>query len=316
MGALEKYQDKLANIPAPGGANGCHQALLGIANRGVLAGLEPGVIFDDIRRSIPSGQRIVPDKEISDAVNKAIWDRDNGREFIPPEKPNIPDARAMRDKLIAAGTARYDVDLAVTSPIPLAEETEEEPIVFLKAMYDDDDLVWIGDRHETGVIGRTIRTSKDWIWYFQHGGIPAPFIVVNPVNGVPAPSKGKENKLTLRGDNNVITFRYCMAEFDDLSREDQIRFWSAIKAPVMALVDSAGKSIHAWIDIRGEGVDCLAVWDAKIKRGLYDTTFIPMGVDRACSNPARLSRFPGHFREGKGRYQRTLFLKSFQEGSA
>ena len=316
MSAIDRYHDKLFSIPAPGAAGGCHQALLGIANLGVLAGLEPGVIFDDTRRSIQSGQRSVPDKEISDAVNKAIWDRGNGREFIPPEKPAIPDARAMRDKLIAAGTARYDVDLAVTSPIVLAGETEEEPIVFLRAMYHEDDLVWIGDRHETGVIGRTIRTAKDWRWYFEHGGNSGPFIVINPLNGVPAPSKGSSKNPTLRGDNNVITFRYCMAEFDDLSREDQIRFWSAIKAPVMALVDSGGKSIHAWIDIRGEGVDCLAVWDAKIKRGLYDTTFISMGVDKACSNPARLSRFPGHFREGKGRFQRTLFLKSFKEGPA
>ena len=316
MGALEKYLDKLANVPAPGGANGCHQALLGIANLGVLAGLEPGVIFDDIRRSIPSGQRSVPDKEISDAVNKAIRDQDNGREFTPPEKPAIPDGYEMRDKLITLGAMRDEVDFAIRSPVPLAEETEEEPIVFLKAMYFDDDLIWIGDRHETGVIGRTIRTSRDWIWYFQHGGIPAPFIVINPVNGIPAPTKGSSKNPTLRGDNNVTTFRYCMAEFDDLSREDQIRFWSAIKVPVMALVDSGGKSIHAWIDIRGEGVDCLATWDAKIKRGLYDTAFIPMGVDRACSNPARLSRFPGHFREGNGRYQRTLFLKSFKEGSA
>jgi hypothetical protein len=115
MGALEKYRQQITFIPTPGVANGCHQALLGIANLGVLAGLEPGVIFDDIKRNIPSGSRNVPDKEISDAVNKAIWDRDNSREFTPPEKPAIPDARGMRDKLIAAGKGRYQRTLFLKS---------------------------------------------------------------------------------------------------------------------------------------------------------------------------------------------------------
>jgi hypothetical protein len=36
-------------------------------------------------------------------------------------------------------------------------------------------------------------------------------------------------------------------------------------------------------------------------------------VELTCSNAARLSNFPGHFREGQGQYQTTLFLSSFKE---
>jgi hypothetical protein len=41
-----------------------------------------------------------------------------------------------------------------------------------------------------------------------------------------------------------------MAEFDTQSREDQIRFWSVAKLPVVALIDSGGKRIHAWLDVQ------------------------------------------------------------------
>ena len=315
MGMLEKYEEKLANIPVPGGANGCHQALLGVANLGILAGIDPAAIIREIRSHTPPGKRQVGDREILDAVNKAMSDQKRGRHFEPPTKPEIKNGSKLRDDLIRSSHVHHEIDLFVKSPVPLGHGTDQDPIVFLKAMYFDDDLIWIGDRHETGILGRTIRTAGDWIWYFEHGGRTAPFIVINPLNGLPAKTKGSSINETFRGDNNVLAFRYCMAEFDDMSREDQIRFWSAIKVPVVALVDSGGKSIHAWVDIRGEGVQALEQWDVKIKRGLYDSTFIPMGVDKACSNPARLSRFPGHFREGKGKYQRTLFLSTFKEAA-
>jgi hypothetical protein len=40
-----------------------------------------------------------------------------------------------------------------------------------------------------------------------------------------------------------------VAEFDNLSREDQIRFWSAVKLPIVALIDSGGKSTHCWLEV-------------------------------------------------------------------
>lgn len=68
---LKQYQARLASIPPPGG-NGCHPALLGAANWGSMAGLDPAAICKDIRRSIPAGSRRVPDREIKEAVDKAV----------------------------------------------------------------------------------------------------------------------------------------------------------------------------------------------------------------------------------------------------
>lgn len=100
-----------------------------------------------------------------------------------------------------------------------------------------------------------------------------------------------------------------MAEFDNLSREDQIKFWSACKLPIRALIDSGNKSIHALIDIQKlANVQTLTDWSAHIKGRLYSQILVPMGVDAACSNPSRLSRLPGHYREEKKSFQKLLWL--------
>jgi hypothetical protein len=100
-----------------------------------------------------------------------------------------------------------------------------------------------------------------------------------------------------------------MAEFDGLCREDQIRFWSAVKLPIVALIDSGGKSIHAWLDVQKLAkVETPEQWQSEIKGRLYDRILTPLGVDSACSNPARLSRLPGYFRSEKQAWQRLLWL--------
>jgi len=50
MTLIEKYQVSLSSMPEPGG-NGCHPALLGTANLGILAGLDQEAIFSDIRQA-------------------------------------------------------------------------------------------------------------------------------------------------------------------------------------------------------------------------------------------------------------------------
>jgi len=128
------------------------------------------------------------------------------------------------------------------------------------------------------------------------------------LNGIPAPTKSGDGT-TLRGDGNVKDYRFCVIEFDNLTREEQIRFWSAVKLPIVALIDSGGKSIHAILEINKLAkVETPEDWQAIIKTRLYDKILLPMGVDAACSNPARLSRLPGHFREEKETWQRLLWL--------
>jgi len=178
------------------------------------------------------------------------------------------------------------------------------PVLLLETLYNLDDHIFIGERYDAD----TIKNADKWIIDLKNGGNTSSHIIINPLTGKAAPTKTGD-KTTLRGDACVSSYKYCVAEFDNLNREDQIKFWSAVKLPIACLIDSGGKSIHALIDVQKLArVETLADWTTHIKGRLYDQILIPMGVDAACSNPARLSRLPGHYRTEKQAWQRLLWL--------
>jgi hypothetical protein len=305
LSLADRYKTRLQEIPSPGGG-GCHVALLGVANLGIMAGADPEEIFADIRQAIPMGKRRVSDKEIREAIQRATVDHQCPSQSLPPKsKPVVKDGKSALQEIIDQGETSSLVDLWESSPIRLLNEPRNDAILFLSNFYSPTDLIWIGERHQPGVLGRTIRTREEWIQYFQSGGATAPFIIINPLNGIPSPLKSGE-KETLRGDGNVLSFRYALVEFDSLGLEEQIRFWSVAKLPVLVLIHSGGKSIHAWLEV--SGIENLEDWASEIKAKLYDRLLGPLGVDGSCCNAARLARLPGHFRAEKNEWQKILWL--------
>ncbi|MFO7555303.1 MAG: hypothetical protein R6W88_08880 [Desulfobacterales bacterium] len=305
MPITARYHEALNSIPPPGG--GCHPSLLGVANLGVIAGIDPERIHDDMRRSVPSGRRSVTDREISDAIKKALSDHKGGTYTPKPRpKPVVKDGKATLQKIISQAKISDEVDLWESSPIRLYDDPRHDTALFLNTLYRPDDSIWIGDRYQEGIMGDTIRTTTDWIKHFQSGGQASPHFVINPLSGKPAPTKSGD-KETLRGDACVSRFQYCLVEFDNLNYEEQIKFWSAVKLPVVCLIHSGGKSIHGLLEVNKLAkVDTMGVWESEIKVRLYDRILKPLGVDGACSNAARLSRLPGHDRDGK--MQKILWL--------
>lgn len=304
---LERYKEALKRIPPPGG--GCHPALLSVANHGVRAGLDGQRIFQDLYAYIPHGRRRIPDREITDAINKAMADH-NGGAFTPRLRPApfVHDGKAILKKIMSQGKYSNESDLFENSPIRLSDPPLTGTTLLLQTLFNRADLIWIGERHAPGIIGETIRPAAECIAYFCKGGATAPHIILNPLTGTTAPTKTGD-KTTFRGDGNIAAYRYCLVEFDNLSREDQIRFWSAVKLPICALIDSGSRSIHGWIDVQKLAkVETPEQWTTQIKTRLYDRILTPMGVDSACSNPARLSRLPGHFRTEKQAFQKILWL--------
>ncbi|MCX5830533.1 MAG: hypothetical protein NT140_01330 [Deltaproteobacteria bacterium] len=175
-------------------------------------------------------------------------------------------------------------------------------------LFENDDLIFIGERHEPGIMGVNIRPAKEWRELSMSGAKLGPQFCINPLNGMPSPKKSGDGT-TLRGDANVKTYRYCLIEFDGLDRESQIKFYSAVKLPIRALIDSGNKSIHALVDVQVLAkVETLEQWTTEIKQNLYERLLIPLGVDGQCSNPSRLSRLPGHYRTEKQAWQRLLWL--------
>jgi hypothetical protein len=302
-----RYHIRLRDMPAPG--QGRHTALLGIANLGILAGIEPEQIHDDIRRAVNGGSQL-PDNEIRAAILKAALDHGAGSSYRPTPKPAplIKDGQAALRRIIDQGTIRDDADLVEASPLRLLDQSENDPVILLKTLFKPNEFVFIGDRLEPGIIGRNVRTAAAWDGFFKAGGKAGPFIIVNPLTGIPAPKK-TGNGDSLRCDGSISTFRHCLVEFDNIPREDQIKFWSAAKLSIVALIDSGGKSIHAWLDVQKLfTVTTAAQWDQNIRVGLYEQVLVPLGVDQACCNPSRLSRLPGHYRSEKEKFQRLLWL--------
>ena len=92
-------------------------------------------------------------------------------------------------------------------------------------------------------------------------------------------------------DEDVAIYRYHLLESDRLPMELQLALWSRLVLPIALILDSAGRSYHAWIksyartalEYRAESDYLLSVME-------------PYGIDRSNRNPSRFSRLPGVYR--------------------
>ena len=109
------------------------------------------------------------------------------------------------------------------------------------------------------------------------------WIRLNPLDG-----KGQS-------DRNVSAYRYVLVESDTLSKEEQERFYRRYELPIVCLVDSAGKSIHAVVRIEAPNEQEYRSRVNYLFRFL-ETHGFP--VDNANKNASRLSRMPGVMRNG------------------
>ena len=307
MAAIDRYNENLSN-PVASGA-GYHSWEMSTADRGVMAGVAPEQIFADIKRVMLPGKRRITDSIIWNTIKRALADHSKGTFTPRPQpKPIINNSDATLQKIIESAVITTEADLWEDSPVRLTGEPAEDAVLLMENRYDGNNFLWAADRHEPGTPS-TIRPVLEWISLITAGKIKLPpFFIINPLTGMPAQKKSGDG-ITYRGDDNIKRFRYCLAEFDNLSREDQIKFWSACKLPIRALIDSGNKSIHALIDVQKlANVQTLTDWATHIKGRLYNQILVPMGVDAACSNPSRLSRLPGHYREEKKSFQKLLWL--------
>ena len=216
---LIKYKKRRAEIPAPGG-NGCHSAIMGVANLGVMAGLPPEEIFEDIRHSIPPGTRRVSDREIQDAIRRAISDHGGSvvsltnvttySGFVQQKKESLlNDGKAVLNKIISQSSVRDEADIFENSPVRIDWPPNEDPAKLLSILYNPPDLLFAGRIKEPGILGKNINKAADWIDIFDAGGVIGPHIIPNPLNGTLVEKK-RDDGPTLRGDKNIIRFRFLL----------------------------------------------------------------------------------------------------------
>jgi hypothetical protein len=291
---VEKYRAALRNIPASGGG-GCHVALLSIANLGRAAHISRTQIASDLAAHV-HGTRKVTAREIGAAIDAAFT-----REAPKPRKPHIViDGPKLLAHILARGKDWTEADLIDASPVKITGDPRCGAVEVLRRLYAPDEFLFIGERYDAEP--QNIVPVCEWVHRFEHEGYIPPHIAPNPLTGTAGTTK--EGKQSYRADSCVKRFALATIEFDGMVRNDQIRFWAGVKLPVVALIDSAGKSIHGWVKVDAQDA---AEWTWEVEGKLF-SILRALGVDSSCRNEARLSRMPGHFRREKKKQQRVLYL--------
>jgi len=126
MPALDRYRDNLAKPRPPG--TGCHGWIMSTANLGIMSGVKAQALHDAIRRAIPNGNRRISDREITDAINKALADHAGGP-FTPRPRPKpiVRDGKAALQRIIDQAKISNEADLMDASPIRIDWLPEEDP---------------------------------------------------------------------------------------------------------------------------------------------------------------------------------------------
>ena len=172
-----------------------------------------------------------------------------------------------------------------------------------------DKLTWAEDRWvpKDGIKGRTAgELLNDLANGFERSSIRGEseggaMIRFNPLDG-----KGES-------DGNVTDFRYCLVESDKDSIEKQYALYQEMKLPIVALIHSGNKSLHAIIHVDA-GQDHRTyqsrvnfIYDFCRKNGLQ--------VDPNDKNASRYSRMPGIKRNGQYQYivAKNIGFPSYEE---
>lgn len=330
--SLRLYEETLQGLPATG--YGCHPALLSVANYGRMAGLAPEQVFVDIMNNLKPGKRRVPASEIKDAIEKAFVSQLEVKEPVCPAaridgEPFFMQAVAIGHKILGGRSTLVDL-----SSMHLPVAPVNQAVLFLEKMYAPDEYVYLGWREvydEAIAMGKLeiqeclVKPAEDWIEHIRSGGAALQHcnsVCINPLTGVPG--LNKKGEPSFRADTCISIPRYVLAELDcypkgwadegkPIPKPDQEAFWASMIAngvPVRCVIDSGNKSLHAWIQVDCHDYDD---WVRTVKCDLFPNLLVPLGVDRSCSNPSRLSRMPGHIRLETGNCQKLLYLGGAHE---
>lgn len=110
------------------------------------------------------------------------------------------------------------------------------------------------------------------------------WIRLNPISG-----EGCKNA-------DIVDFRHALIESDSLPKDLQLQKIRELNLPCAAIVDSAGKSVHAVVKIDAGKDEKLYRERVAEMHAYLEANGFP--VDKACKNPSRLSRMAGATRNG------------------
>ncbi|MCG3773343.1 MAG: hypothetical protein JW395_0149 [Nitrospira sp.] len=158
----------------------------------------------------------------------------------------------------------------------------------MQAAFAATEVVCICDAVEEGrpVSAGSFIPIEEWIARFDD---PASRILSPEREGIFVRINPFKPNLYSGSDNDISAYRHVLVEFDDKPKPEQEKLFRDSGLPITVLIDSGGKSIHAWVRVDAPS---RKEWDAR-RDLIY--SLIP-GVDAKNKNPSRYSRLPGAWR--------------------
>ncbi|MFA5189329.1 MAG: hypothetical protein WC740_01305 [Verrucomicrobiia bacterium] len=193
---------------------------------------------------------------------------------------------ASRDRILANHRWPYE-QIINDSPIDLRNNIPDHWQLLLN-LFADNDVIWIGGLYDSGQETHrgNFRTKEEWL---KESSVPGQFT---------CPSVFKTCSYQ-RGNDNIIARRFLVVESDELGKDEigAVFRWlkDAAKMRLRCIVDTAGKSLHAWFDCPDEK----EIEDLKLVLPI-------LGCDPKLFTASQPVRMPSAARDGK--FQRLVYL--------
>lgn len=272
------------------------------------AGLTPDAVFVQLRAMYEPD---VGAREIRDIITWGAqknpqpsgYPRKNSNFSVPclPRSPavgRVTAEQAIRNAEEWLRDFRCDeCDLWHVSPWRPLEDWRVDALMLFAALYDQNDFlnVVIDFTTERQNDGKQKANPKgagesllrdNWMRTIRDNGVPqsaaGAWIRPNPVkqhgtgrNGAPC-------------DADITSFRFCLLESDDLPFDLQLSLWARLPLPIVAIIDSGGRSAHAWVLL-----GCSRAEDYRAKVNRIFALLARFRICQSNKNPSRLSRLPG-----------------------
>jgi hypothetical protein len=312
-----------AELASPAARGHRHEQMKTLVLPLLAGGLSPEAVFAQLRGMYAPD---VSDHEIRDLIawaaaknpqpcerdSKRRWD-DNYRRSTTADRVTSEQASTNTETWL--GRFRCDeCALWHVSPWRPLEDWRLDPLMLFAGLYNKDEYVNVvtdftieqknsGQKANPKGAGRTL-LRDDWMRWVRDHGTPqseaGAWVRPNPVKDH---GSGKCGAVT---NADVTSYRFCLLESDALPLDLQLSLWARLPLPVAAIIQSGGRSVHAWVML-----NCLSAQEYRTKVARIYTLLAQFGLCLSNKNPSRLSRLPGAQRE-VGKYgdgaQRLLYL--------
>jgi hypothetical protein len=150
------------------------------------------------------------------------------------------------------------------------------------------------------------KPDRNALQAFTTGHEHGVWFLSNPIDGQYHHNPRQETT-SRRSEESLTAFRHVVLESDCQPAEQWLRILVQIKLPILSIVSSGRKSLHAIARINASSKE---EWDQKVRRLM--PWLVQVGADRGAMTAVRLTRLPGCYRGD--RLQELLYLDPRPEG--